>query len=124
MLRLMVRRSIKYRVLSTAECIGVNYSTLSDGRVMILLLGSQRSLLMGYKPWMSSINNIQENPDHWKMLSEDLELKGGILSQRWEVRRYLGIIGGCFWWCGRNCVTERRRHWWTWKKRRDGGGII
>ena len=26
--------------------------------------------------------------------------------------------------CGRNCVTERRRHWKTRRKRRDGGGII
>jgi hypothetical protein len=91
---------------------------------MILLLGSKRSSLMGYKPFTKSINDIQGNPGHWKMLSEDLLPKGGILSRCWEVRRYLGIIEGRSWWCERNCGTERRRHWWTWKKRRDGGGII
>jgi hypothetical protein len=48
---------------------------------------------MGYKQWMNSINNIQGNPDHWRMLSEDLEPKGGILSRRRQVWRYLGGKG-------------------------------
>jgi hypothetical protein len=52
---------------------------------MILLLGNQRSSLMGYKLWMSSINDIQGNPDPWRMFSEDLEPKGGILSWRRKV---------------------------------------
>jgi len=46
------------------------------------------------------------------------------LSRRRQVRWYLGIIEERYGWCGRNCVTERRRRWKTWRKRRDGGGII
>jgi hypothetical protein len=46
---------------------------------------------MGYKLWMSSINDIQGNPDAWRMFSEDLEPKGGILSRRRKGQNYLGI---------------------------------
>jgi len=124
LLRLMARRNIKYRALRIAGCIGVSYSTLSDGRVMIPLLGNQRSSSMGYRLWTSSINGTQGNPDHWRMFSEDLEPKGGILSRRNKVRRYLGIIEERYGRCGRNCITERRRRWKMRRKRRDGGGII
>jgi len=58
------------------------------------------------------------------MFSEDLEPKGGILSPRKKVRRYLGIVERYSWWCRRNCVTERRRRWKTRRERRDGSGII
>jgi hypothetical protein len=58
------------------------------------------------------------------MLSEDLEPKGGILSRRRQVRSYLGIRAEKRRWCGRNCVTERRRRWKTRRKRRDGGGVM
>jgi len=58
------------------------------------------------------------------MISEDLEPKGGILSRRKKVRRYLGIIVERYGTCERNCVTERRRRWKTRRKRRDGGSII
>jgi hypothetical protein len=54
---------------------------------------------MGYKLWMSSINDIQGNPDPWRMLSEDLEPKGGILSRRRKVRKYLGIMEEDSRWC-------------------------
>jgi len=91
---------------------------------MILLLGNQRSLLTGYKQWRNFINDTPGSLDHWKMLSEDLELKGGILSRRRQVRRYLGIRKEDYWWCRRNGVTERRRRWKTRRERRDGGGII
>jgi len=67
------------------------------------------------------MGGIQGNPDHWRMFSEDLEPKGGILSRRKQVRRYLGRIDERY---GRNCVTERRRRWKTRRKRRDGGDII
>jgi len=70
------------------------------------------------------MNGTQENLDLWKMFSEDLEPKGGILSRRNKVRRYLGNIEERYRRCGRNCVTERRRRWKTRKERRDGGGII
>ena len=33
-------------------------------------------------------------------------------------------MGRSSWWCERNCVTERRRHWETRRKQRDGAGII
>jgi len=46
------------------------------------------------------------------------------VSRRWEVERYLGIMEVDFWWCRRNCVTERRRRWKTQRERRDGVGII
>jgi len=46
------------------------------------------------------------------------------LLRRRQVRWYLGIIEERYGWCGRNCVTERRRRWKTRRKRRDGGGII
>jgi len=120
----MAKKNIKYRALRTAECIGANYSILFDGRVVIPLLGNQRSSLTGYRLWMSSINNIQVNPDHWRIISEDLEPKRGILSRCKKVRRYLGIIEERYGRCGRNGVTERPRRWKTRRKRRDGGGII
>jgi len=91
---------------------------------MIPLLGSQRSSLMGYRLWTSFINGIQGNLDHWRMFSEDLEPKEGILLRRKKVRRYLGIIEERYGRCGRNCITERRRRRKTRRKRRDGGGII
>jgi hypothetical protein len=37
---------------------------------------------MGYKQWKSFINDIPGSLDHWEVLSEDLEPKGGILSRR------------------------------------------
>jgi len=46
------------------------------------------------------------------------------LLRRRQVWWYLGIIEERYGWCGRNCVTERRRCWKTRRKRRDGGGII
>jgi len=70
------------------------------------------------------MDGIQGNPDRWRMFSEDLEPKGGILSRRKKVRRYLGIMEERYGRCGRNCVTEKRRRWKTRRKRRDGGGII
>jgi len=33
--------------------------------------------LTGYKQWRSFINDTPRSLDQWKMLSEDLELKGG-----------------------------------------------
>jgi len=56
---------------------------------MIPLPGSQRSSSMDCKRWRSSINDNLRILDHWKMLSEDLEPKGGILSRRWEKRKVL-----------------------------------
>jgi len=111
-------------MLRIAECIGVNYSISYDGRVIILLLGNQRSSLMGYRLWTSSMNDTQGNPDDWRMFSEDLEPKGGILSRRKNVRSDLGIIEERYGRCGRNCVTERQRRWKRRKKWRDGGSII
>lgn len=58
------------------------------------------------------------------MLSEDLQPKRGILSQRWEVWGYLGIMEGSYRWCGKKCVKERQRHWEMQRKGRDGGGTI
>jgi len=46
------------------------------------------------------------------------------LLRRRQAWWYLGIIEERYGWCGRNCVTERRRRWKTRRKRRDGGGII
>jgi hypothetical protein len=37
---------------------------------------------MGYERLMSFINDIPRSLDHWRMLSEDLDPKGGILSRR------------------------------------------
>ena len=82
-------------MLKTAGYIEISYSTSFDGRVMILLLGNQRSLLTGYKQWRNSINDTLGSLDHWKMLSEDLEPKGGILSRR----RILRGNGEGSWWC-------------------------
>jgi len=50
--------------------------------------------------------------------------EGSLLSRRKKVQRYLGNITERYGRCGRNCVTERRRHGKTRRKRRDGGGII
>jgi len=91
---------------------------------MIPLVGNQRSSLMDYRLWTSSMDGTQKNPDPWRVFSEDLEPKGGILSRRKKVRRYLGIIEETYGRCGRNCITETRRHSKTRRKRRDGGGII
>jgi len=41
------------------------------------------------------------------MFSEDLELKGGILSQRKRIRSYLGIKRRRYGRCGRNCVLRK-----------------
>jgi hypothetical protein len=49
---------------------------------MILLLGNQRSLLTDYKQWRNFINDTPGSLDRWKMLSEDLQPKEGILSRR------------------------------------------
>jgi hypothetical protein len=49
---------------------------------MILSLGNQRSLLTDYKQWRNFINDTPGSQDRWKMLSEDLEPKEGILSRR------------------------------------------
>jgi len=84
----MARRSIKYRMLRIAECIGVNYSTLSDGRVMILLLGSHRSSVIGYKPWTNFINDIQGNPDH--CISKKYFRPGGMAPSEWT--RFLRAV--------------------------------
>jgi len=40
------------------------------------------------------MSGTHENPDPWKMFSEDLEPKGGILSRRKKVRRYFGNMEG------------------------------
>jgi hypothetical protein len=48
---------------------------------------------MGYKQWKSFINDTPGSLDHWRMLSEDLEPKGGILSRRRKVQKYLGKNG-------------------------------
>jgi len=48
------------------------------------------------------MNGTQDNPDPWKMFSEDLEPKGGILSRRKKVRRYFG--------------KYRRKIWKVWKE--------
>jgi hypothetical protein len=77
LLRVMAKRSIKYPVLKIVECIGVSYSIWFDGQDTIPLLGNQRSSWMGYKQWRSSINDIPRSLDRWRMLSEDLEPKGG-----------------------------------------------
>jgi hypothetical protein len=91
---------------------------------MIPSHGNQRSLSMGYKQLESSMVDTHRRLDRWRMLSEDLEPKGGILSRRRKVRRYSGIMEGDSGWCRRNCVTEERRRWKTRRKRREGGGII
>jgi hypothetical protein len=71
---------------------------------------------MGYRQWRNSIDGILRSLDRWRMLSEDLEPKGGILTGRRQIWRYLGImVEKCRWW-GRNCVTERQRCWKTWRK--------
>jgi hypothetical protein len=79
---------------------------------------------MDYKQWKSSINDILGSLDNWRMISEDLETKGGILLQHWKIRRYLGTIAVERRRCGRNIVTELRRLWETQRKRRDGGAMI
>jgi hypothetical protein len=79
---------------------------------------------MDYKRWRSSINNTLGSPDCWRMLSDDLAPKGGILSRRWNIQKYLGMLDGSSGWCGQNAVTERHRHWETWRKQQDDGGII
>jgi len=61
---------------------------------MIPLLGNLQNLSTVYKQWMSSIDDTLRNLDRWKMFSGDLEPKGGILSRRRQVRRYLGMRMG------------------------------
>jgi len=87
----MVKKNIKYQGLRIVEGIGISYSIWFNGRDMIPLLGNLQSLLTVYKQWSNSINDTLRNLDRWKMLSEDLEPKGGILSRRRQVRRYLEI---------------------------------
>jgi hypothetical protein len=74
---LTAKKRIKCRVLRINEGIGVSSSIFFDGWVMIPLLGSQQSSLMGCKPWKSSINGILRNLDRWENLLEDLKPKGG-----------------------------------------------
>jgi hypothetical protein len=50
--------------------------------------------MMGYERLRSFINGTLISLDRWKMLSEDLEPKEGILSRRWKIQRYFGINGG------------------------------
>jgi hypothetical protein len=50
---------------------------------------------MGCEPWKNSTEDIQKNLGHWRMLSEDLEPKGAILSRRWEYK-ILGYSGRRF----------------------------
>jgi len=45
---------------------------------------------LAYKQLRSFINDIHGSPDRERVVSENLEPKGGILSQLWEIRRYLG----------------------------------
>jgi hypothetical protein len=91
----MARKNTKCRILRIVEYIGTSYSILFVGQDMILLLGNLRSLSTGCKRLRSFINGTPESLDRWGMLSEDLEPKGGILSRRWRIRKYLGIIEGC-----------------------------
>jgi len=58
------------------------------------------------------------------MFLEDLEPRRGIFSQPENIRWYIGVLLGSLGWCGRNCITERRRRWKTQRKCRAGGGII
>jgi hypothetical protein len=58
------------------------------------------------------------------MFSEDLEPRRGMLSRLEHIYRHWGIIAERSRWCGRNCVTDRRRGWKTRRKQEDGGGII
>ena len=48
---------------------------------------------MVYKRWTSSTNGTHRSQGHWKMLSEDLEPRRGILSRLKKVHRYLEVIG-------------------------------
>jgi len=67
------------------------------------------------------IGSWWHEPVCWYLASDKV---GSILLRRRQVRWYLGIIAERYGWCGRNCVTERRRRWKTRRKRRDGGRII
>jgi hypothetical protein len=78
--KLMEKKRIKYPVLRIVGYIETSYSILLGRRVMIPLLENLQSSLMDYKQWRSVINDILGSPDHRRMLSEDLEPKGGILS--------------------------------------------
>jgi len=62
---------------------------------MFHFLRNQQNSLMGYMRLRSFFNDIRESLDHWAMLSEDLEPKGGILSLRWEIQRYLWTMEKC-----------------------------
>jgi len=122
--KLMAKRRIKCPVSKIVGCIGISDSIWFSGWGRILPGGNMQSLSMDYERLRIFINDIPRSLHHWKMLSEDLEHKGGILARCQEVRRYLGIIeGGCRGW-RRNCVTERRTCWEMGRKRQDGGRII
>jgi hypothetical protein len=79
---------------------------------------------MVYKKWKSSTNDTHRSPSHWKLFSEDLEPRRGILSWSKGVPRYWEITRGGMGWWGRNFVTERQRRWKTWRKRQHGDVVI
>ena len=47
---------------------------------------------MAYKRLRSFIKGLHRSQDHWRIVLEDLEPKGGRLSRHWEIWGYLGII--------------------------------
>jgi len=90
-------------MLRIVEYIEINYRTSFTGQDMIPLLANQRSLWMDCKRLRNSINDTPGSLDRSRMLSEDLEPKGGILSRCWEVRRYIeikGAVAGIVLWKG------------------------
>jgi hypothetical protein len=78
----MGKKNTKCLASRIVECTETSYSTLFDGQVMIPLRGNVRCSWMVYKQWRSSIDNTLRSQDHWRMVLEDLEPKGGILSRR------------------------------------------
>jgi len=64
---------------------------------------------MAFRWYRNFINNIYRSQNHWRMVSEDLQPRRGILSQSEEAWRYLGIVMGIQGWSGRNWITERQR---------------
>jgi hypothetical protein len=119
----MAKKSIKYPVLKIAECIGISHSIWFDGQDMVPFLWNLPSWSTNYERLRNFIDDIPRSLDRWRMLSKDRKPKGGILSQHWEIRRYLGIMIERWKGCRRNCVTERRRRELRWRRQRDGGGI-
>jgi hypothetical protein len=77
--RSMARRNIRYPVLRIVKYIRTSYSIFIGGWIMAPLLGNRQSLVMDCKQLESSISNIRDSLDYWKMFLEDLKSMGGVL---------------------------------------------